>query len=185
MAGKNQKHWNDPGTLTRDLQIDRMKMAARLLVKGANIRDTAKKIGLHYTQFYKWMKDPVWADIYRSTSEALNARLDEALAQNVTGQLKVAAEKSLQLHMRIIDDPDAPLATRARVADSLMDRDERMSKKRQLSVKHGHEILNPEILALAAATAQAMLAAQNQKVIEEPVIDAEIVDPEMREEASV
>ena len=166
-------------TLSRDLHIDRMKMAARLLVKGLSITDTCKKIGMDRKHFYGWMKDPAWNDIYRSTSDMLNARMDEALAQNVTGRMKLGAEAALDFQLKTLADPDAPEAIKVRIADSLMDRDDRMSKKRQLNVKHGHEILNPEILALAAATAQSMLAAQQPREIasteQTEVLEAEIV----------
>lgn len=153
---------------------------ARLLLSGHGPSEIAKKMDLGRETVWKWRnRDPEFTKIFEEMQKKITDRVDDAMLRTVVGQLQDGAEKGLRFMVSVLDDPEASRTEKQRAATDLMDRDERMQKKRTVTAKQTHEVIPAEILALAAVTAQALRGAVPVAALPSssgPVIEAEVAD---------
>jgi predicted transcriptional regulator len=172
-----------------EVEQEMMQQAARLLIAGHTQKEIAEKLGLTRQAIWGWRDGPKKAKFQKILGELqrkISDRADDALLRTVTGQLQAGAEKGLRVMMDILEDDSVSIAVKQRAAADLMDRDERMSKKRTITAKHTHDVIPAELLVMAGATAAALMGRgiPPQQALpagprEEAVIETELVsEPE-------
>jgi len=94
---------------------------------------------------------------------------------DVVAELRRGAEKAARLmSSTLLDSQNENIVFKA--ASDLLDRDERSSKRRKMTVQNVHSWLTPELLAEAAKAARVVREAEERRQIaEDPVIDTSVL----------
>lgn len=166
------------GQMSAEVKNELMTQASRLLLAGHSTTEVAEKVGIHRTLLWKWRKgNAAFQKIFQGLQKKITDRADDVLMKTVVGKLQCGAEKGLDYMIELLDDPEASVTVKQRAAADLMDRDERMQKKRTVTAKQTHDVIPPEILALAAATAAVLQGRPLQALPQSsdgPIIEAEV-----------
>src|SRR5215467_8806593 len=142
----------------------RIESLARMVIAGQTMKQAASTLGVHYNTVRLDAKTPLFRETLERIREQSREKAEEMLTEavvDVVAELRRGAEKAARLmSSTLLESPNENIVFKA--ASDLLDRDERSSKRRRMTVHNVHEILTPELLLRAAKAARE--AMENEKL---------------------
>src|SRR5215471_433350 len=145
-------------------RLARIESIARMVIAGQTLKQAAATLGVHYNTVRLDAKTPLFRETLERIHEQSREKAEEMLTEavvDVVAELRRGAEKAARvMSSKLLDSQNENTVFRA--ASDLLDRDERSSKRRKMTVHNVHEILTPELLIRAARVAREAQEAEEQ-----------------------
>jgi hypothetical protein len=161
----------------------RIESLARMVIAGQTMKQAAATLGVHYNTARLDAKTPLFRETLERIREQSREKAEEMLTEavvDVVAELRRGAERAARvMSSKLLHSENENIVFKA--ASDLLDRDERSSKRRKMTVHNLHEILTPELLANAAKLARELEENRQRAQIAEGAgiensIDVEIED---------
>src|SRR5215468_441939 len=129
----------------------RIESIARMVIAGQTMKQAAATLGVHYNTVRLDAKTPLFRETLKRIREESRAKAEEVLTEavvDVVAELRRGAEKAARvMSSTLLHSQNENIVLKA--AADLLDRDERSSKHRKLTVHSDRPLFTPESLALA------------------------------------
>src|SRR5215831_19244375 len=134
----------------------RIESIARMVIAGQTLKQAAETLGVHYNTARLDAKTPLFRETLERIREQSREKAEEMLTEagvDVVAELRRGAEKAARvMSSKLLDSQNENTVFKA--ASDLLDRDERSSKRRKMTVNNVNSRLTPELLIRAAKCAR-------------------------------
>jgi hypothetical protein len=157
----------------------RIESIARMVIAGRTLKQAAETLGVHYNTVRLDAKTPLFRETLERIREQSREKAEEMLTEavvDIVAELRRGAEQAARvMSSKLLHSNNENIVLKA--ASDLLDRDERTSKRRKMTVENKvYQLFTPQDLMLMAQTAKEIregyepIKAQ-PRIAEEMVID--------------
>src|SRR5215813_9506252 len=156
-------------------RLARIESIARMVIAGQTMKQAAATLGVHYNTVRLDAKTPLFRETLERIRERSREKAEQMLTEavvDVVAELRRGAEKAARLmSSKLLNSQNENIVFKA--ASDLLDRDERSSKRRKMTVHNVHSWLTPELLLAAAKCAREIRENEKRRpqIDEDSVID--------------
>ena len=137
-------------------RLARIESLAQMVIAGQTMKQAAATLGVHYNTVRLDAKTPLFRETLERIRERSREKAEQMLTEavvDVVAELRRGAEKAARLmSSTLLESPNENIVFKA--ASDLLDRDERSSKHRKMTVNNVNSWLTPELLIRAAKAAR-------------------------------
>jgi hypothetical protein len=135
----------------------RIESIARMVIVGQTMKQAAETLSVHYNTVRLDAKTPLFRETLERIREESRKKAEEVLTEavvDIVAELRRGAEKAAQvMTSTLLHSQNENIVLKA--ASNLLDRDERTSKRRKMTVENKvYQLFTPQDLVVMAQTAK-------------------------------